>query len=201
MSNFLSKDFFEKLSRELPTLTWTRHVHVRDGYMKTRTVDLADWAVTPVSEKFSDASHASATDLHLEALNGAGLNTIAELLKFAVHGSGLRKWLEIIVGRPVVLNTWEMFRYEPNGFLSEHQDTHDTRICSLNFYLDASAHEESGGHLVFRDLDSKQSKAIAPLPNSVSLFPIGPQFSHQVTHWREESAGRETLSLSFRAAG
>jgi hypothetical protein len=200
LRGFLEEDFANRVNLEInQNVEWLHLRHKVVSPTKTAVVNSDEWDTLSDKELFSDSEFAKPALLK-ELCTIVKFQSAAKLLRYAVYSNAFSKLVSILLARPLEINTWELVRYPVNGFVAEHQDLQDTRVCSCNFYLDLPQEQISGGCLKFRSLDESNLFSVDPTPNSLSIIPIGANYFHAVSPWFSSASGRITLSVSLRPA-
>ncbi|WP_265257196.1 2OG-Fe(II) oxygenase [Verminephrobacter aporrectodeae] len=193
---FLHESIADAVARELlDDTTWRKRRHLYVERHGSRTVSDKEWHCAPLGTRFSSSDY-----LQCSAEVLASRPALTTLLSATVHGPWMERWLSLVLGKAVQLNTWELVRYGPGDFVAEHTDHRDGRLFAGNLYLDTDLASSGldGGLLEFRS-DGGPWMQAHPEHGALSLFPIAPSLFHRVTPWLGDRAGRITLSMSFRA--
>jgi len=174
---------------------WQRRYHIRSRERLARVLlDEEKWDATPVSHRFSSADHA-----YFEHGSDHSSQDLRELLNFAVYGPQLSLWMSLLLCQRLEVNDWEVVRFQRGDYIAAHQDRGDKRICGTVLYLDPSVRDASGGRLGFRHR-THEVRWFTPDFNSLAIFPVSDDHWHEVESWRELTAGRHCLTVSFRPA-
>jgi 2OG-Fe(II) oxygenase superfamily len=204
LKNFLTPHKAECLAKSFEQIgSWTQTHSVLNENKQLITIDSSEWEMLPVEERWSRQEIAAPLSQLLKddgALDPTVRVTILHFVLFTITSPALRSWLASVVDVELDQRvSCELVRYGQGDFITEHSDTHDTRIIGVNFYLGESWKSDDGGRLGYRN-ERGQVFMVDPEFNSLSIIPIHHGCSHWVTPWKSSLLGRYTFCLSFRPA-